>query len=139
MSLKDHLAKPRGSQSVTAYLHTLKATSNELALIDAPIQEDDLALHILKGLGSEFKEISGAIRARDTSISFEELHDKLVDYEAILNKEDAQVLSPVISANSTHRTNNFNSSHRSPNNPNASQYRSPNFQQGQPQSRFQFP
>ncbi|KAH7848995.1 hypothetical protein Vadar_011483 [Vaccinium darrowii] len=103
MSLKDRLAKPRGSQSVTAYLQTLKATSDELALIDAPIHEDDLALHILKGLGSEFKEISGAIRARDTSISFEELHDKLVDYEAILNKEDAQ--------------------------------RSPNFQQGQPQSR----
>ncbi|KAH7848869.1 hypothetical protein Vadar_009466 [Vaccinium darrowii] len=89
----------------------------------------------LKGLGSEFKEISGAICARDTSISFEELHDKLVDYESILNKEDAQVLSPVISANSTHHTNNFNSSRRSPNNPNTSQYRSPNFQQGQPQSR----
>ncbi|KAH7572413.1 hypothetical protein JRO89_XS04G0252900 [Xanthoceras sorbifolium] len=38
--------------------------------------------------GSEFKEIAAAVRARDTLISFDELHDKLVEHEAFLKRDE---------------------------------------------------
>lgn len=106
MSLKDRLAKPRDSKPMTEYLQTIKTTSDELALIDAPVSEDDLLLHILNGIGSEFKDLAGALRVHESDISFEELHDKLVDYEAFLQKENAQTTPQVITANSTHRSHN---------------------------------
>lgn len=43
-------------------------------------------IFILNGLGTEFREISTSIRARESSITFEELHDKLVDFELVLHK-----------------------------------------------------
>ncbi|KAF2284793.1 hypothetical protein GH714_030520 [Hevea brasiliensis] len=38
-------------------------------------------------IGPEFREITAAIIARETSITFEELHDKLTDYDAFLERE----------------------------------------------------
>ncbi|CAL8993827.1 unnamed protein product, partial [Prunus brigantina] len=79
MSLKERLTLARrDSKSVMKFLQSIKALADELALIDSPIFDDDLVIHILNGLGSDFKEIAAAIRARETPISFEELHDKLV-------------------------------------------------------------
>lgn len=43
-----------------------------------------LVIKILSGLGPEYKEISAAIHARDTTISYEELFDKLTDHETFL-------------------------------------------------------
>ena len=39
-------------------------------------------------MGTEFKELATTVRARDTVISFDELHDKLVEYEAFLKREE---------------------------------------------------
>ncbi|KAF7151361.1 hypothetical protein RHSIM_Rhsim02G0160900 [Rhododendron simsii] len=103
MSLKDRLHKPRDSKPVSEYLQTIKTISDELALIDAPVLADDLVLCILNGIGKEFKDIAGPLRTRDTDISFEELHDKLVDYETFLQQKAIPSASPVITAHSTHR------------------------------------
>lgn len=61
--------------------------ADELALIDVLVTEGDLTIYALNGLRIDFKEISPAIRARETAINFEELHDKLVDYEETLKRE----------------------------------------------------
>ncbi|KAL6310882.1 hypothetical protein AAG906_018041 [Vitis piasezkii] len=57
----------------------------------------------LNGLGSGFKEISAAIRARETPISFEELHDKSVEHETFLKREESRGGSNV-TVNSTRTT-----------------------------------
>lgn len=45
-------------------------------------------ISVLKGLGSNFKELKVVIRAQDSSISFEKLHDKLVNHEMFLKHEE---------------------------------------------------
>ena len=78
----------------------MKSTAGQLALVGAPLQEDDLILHCLNGIGPEFNEISGAVRAREQPISLEALHGKLVEYEDFLNEillKVASLLSQPIS------------------------------------------
>ena len=73
----------------------MKSTADELALAHAPMAEKDLVIFILNGLSFEFKEISTGIKARESDISFEELHDKLTDYEVIIKQEDIGSISTV--------------------------------------------
>ncbi|CAB4303610.1 unnamed protein product [Prunus armeniaca] len=85
MSLKERLTLTRrNSKPVIAYLQTVKAIADELALINASVADDNLVIHILNGVGPEFKELAAAVCARESSISFKELHDKLVEYEVAL-------------------------------------------------------
>ncbi|KAF2284802.1 hypothetical protein GH714_030641 [Hevea brasiliensis] len=59
---------------------------------------------LLQTFGPEFREITAAIIARETSITFEELHDKLTDYDAFLERESyTDGLS--VTANYTGRNN----------------------------------
>ena len=53
----------------------MKSTADKLVLAQAPVAEEDLIIFILNVLGSKFQEISTAVRARESVISFEELHD----------------------------------------------------------------
>ena len=76
----------------------MKSLANELAVAEAPVAEEDLIIFILNGLSSDFEELSTTIRARETAITFEELHDKLTDYETILKQDDFHSGS-VITAN----------------------------------------
>ncbi|KAK2975201.1 hypothetical protein RJ640_022093 [Escallonia rubra] len=122
MSLKERLLNnPRGTRSIQEYLQHMRAIADDLALVDNPLSEDDLVLYTLAGVGPEFKEIAAAIRARDTPISFDELYDKLGDYELHLKKEDSTPLS-IATANYTYRPNRF-SSRTAPNSNNASSRR----------------
>lgn len=41
---------------------------------------------VLDGLRDDYKSIVGAVNARDSAISFEELHEKLLDKETSLNQ-----------------------------------------------------
>ncbi|XP_021834620.1 uncharacterized protein LOC110774399, partial [Prunus avium] len=109
----------RDSKPVSEYLQRVKAIADELALIDVPLSDDDLVIHILNGVGPEFKEISAAVHARDSSISFETLHDKLVEYEAALKREESTTSAPVITANTAQQSRSFNRGPRN-NQPNQS-------------------
>ncbi|RVW72763.1 Retrovirus-related Pol polyprotein from transposon RE1 [Vitis vinifera] len=76
MQLKEDLTlMQRGNRSITEYLHSVKTIADELALIDALLSQDDITLYVLHGLGSDFRDIVAPIRARESSLSFEELHD----------------------------------------------------------------
>ena len=41
-------------------------------------------------MGNDFKEISVAIQARDSPVTFEELYDKLQDQETLLKQDEAK-------------------------------------------------
>ncbi|KAK0599109.1 hypothetical protein LWI29_002433 [Acer saccharum] len=86
----------KGSQSITEFLQHAKSIADELAMLDAPENSEDLTVKILNGLGDEFKDISAAIRARDSAITFEELHEKLLNFEAVLKQETTNNRSPIM-------------------------------------------
>ena len=91
MNLKEKLTNITcNTRSVAEYLQTIKGIADELALIDTHLSDDDLTIFALNGLGNGFKEIFAAIRARDTPVSFKELHDKLVEHEAFLKREESR-------------------------------------------------
>ena len=87
MQLKEEITLiKKGNRSIPEYLHVIKALTGEIALIDHPISDDDLTLYILNGLGSDFREIAAPIRARERSLTFEELHDLLVGHDSYLRQ-----------------------------------------------------
>jgi len=90
MQLKENLTLiQRESRSVSDYLHTIKVIIDELAVIDSPILADDITLYALNGLGSEFRDIAALIQNRESSLTFEELHDMLVSHESYLKRIEA--------------------------------------------------
>lgn len=96
LSLKEKLSHlSKGDLSITAYMQQIKTLSDELAIIHQPLDNTDLVLYTLNGIGAEFREVAAAIRARDTPISFEELHEKLEDFETYI-KRSAQSIDNVI-------------------------------------------
>jgi len=70
--------------NITDFVYFVKARSDELAILGAPIDIEDLTEKILDGLDDEYKELVRVVQARDTAISFDELHEKLLSFEASL-------------------------------------------------------
>ncbi|KAF5468883.1 hypothetical protein F2P56_012994 [Juglans regia] len=123
MQLKEDLTlNTRGSRSVTEFLQSIKMLADELAIIDHPVLDDDLTLYILNGLGPEFREIAAPIRARETSMKFEELHDLLVGHEKYIRRLEVQSAPLIATANYTQQKRSFSgnggssSSHRNSSN-----------------------
>ena len=56
----------------------------ELMSLGKPMDNEDLLEKILDGLGSEYQYIIDAVNGRDTPISFNELHEKLINKEITL-------------------------------------------------------
>ncbi|XP_015165514.1 uncharacterized protein [Solanum tuberosum] len=71
----------------------------------SPVADDELVVKILSDLGHEYHEITAAIRARDTALSFEEFFQKLTDRELFLKHQDIDRLSSIITAAVAQRTN----------------------------------
>ncbi|XP_022714623.1 uncharacterized protein LOC111274304 [Durio zibethinus] len=88
----------QGNKPVAEFMPVMKSIADELALAQAPATEDNLIIFILNGLGMQFREISTAIRARESAISLEELHDKLTNFEAVI-KQEKLITTPVITTN----------------------------------------
>ncbi|KAM2931499.1 hypothetical protein FF1_039693 [Malus domestica] len=75
------------TQHVSVFLQAIKVIINELAIIDSPLSDDDVVLRVLNGVGPAFKEIDVVVRTSDTSISFENLYDKLIEHETFLQRD----------------------------------------------------
>ena len=98
-TLKERLTRSHGpNQPVADYLNNLWSIANELTLIDSPVVDDDLVVHIVNNIGKDFKEIIGGVWARETSITFDELYDKLVDFEEYLKRNETLAQTPAITA-----------------------------------------
>ena len=107
LNLRNILMKTtKGSQSIDEYMQTVKIITDDLALMGYPLSEDEIILHVLNGLGNDFKEISVVIQARDSPVTFEELHDKLQDQESLLKQDDTSRETPPITAQFHHKFSN---------------------------------
>ncbi|KAJ0027681.1 hypothetical protein Pint_36319 [Pistacia integerrima] len=135
MQLKEELTLiQQENKTVQEYLHTVKSLADEIALIDHPISDDDLTLYILNGLGPAFREIATPIRARDKSLTFEELHDLLVSHEVYLRRLETATQQLVATANFSSRSG----SHRysaAPSNGNRGTQGFPKFPGSKPHTR----
>uniref|UniRef100_A0A1S3Y840 Late blight resistance protein homolog R1C-3 n=1 Tax=Nicotiana tabacum TaxID=4097 RepID=A0A1S3Y840_TOBAC len=80
----------KDSRPIVDYLHQVRSLCVELATAGSPVSNEELVVKILTGLGSEFRGLFAAIRARDSTISYEELYEKLLYYELFLHHEEAK-------------------------------------------------
>ena len=116
MSLKEPLSSiSKGTQSVSSYLQSIKSISDELSLIGHPLDDLDLVIYALNGLGPSFREFTASIRTRDSPTLFHELYDKLVDFEMFLEREERLNTSLPVTANHVQRRRQGNTYNRGPN------------------------
>ncbi|WVY94396.1 hypothetical protein V8G54_033484 [Vigna mungo] len=108
MSLKERLASiTKGNSSISEYLQSIRFLADELALIGHPVDDLDLVIATLNGLGPSFREFNASIRVRDSPLSFDELFDKLVDFDTFIQRDDRH--HPVAPLTANH-VNRFSSS-----------------------------
>ncbi|KAM3398844.1 hypothetical protein P3S68_002360 [Capsicum galapagoense] len=105
-NLRDRLTHlTKDSRPVIDYLHQLRSLCDELATAGAPVSNPELIVKILSGLRSEFRELYTAICTRDSTISYEELYEKLLDHEFFLkHEEDKKPISTPITAVAAQKT-----------------------------------
>jgi len=75
-------------------LQKIKEICTKLASVGVHISADEVFLHVVHGLPSEYDSIASALRARETAITLQELHDKLTDFEAHLTRRSSQTMAP---------------------------------------------
>lgn len=80
----------KGPKSVNKFLQTMNARVDKLALLGIPRDVEDLTDKILNGLENEYKELVCAFQAWGTSITFEELHEKFLNFEASIHTAKAE-------------------------------------------------
>ncbi|XP_057998254.1 uncharacterized protein LOC110664657 [Hevea brasiliensis] len=108
LSLREKISRTkRDSCPVAEYLQTIKSIADELSLCGSPITDVDLVVHVVRGVGSKFRDIAATIHARDTMITFDELQDKLLAHELYLKQIDPSFDSTPIMANYTRKGNNI--------------------------------
>ncbi|RZB65689.1 Retrovirus-related Pol polyprotein from transposon RE2 [Glycine soja] len=89
MSIRERLSSiTKGTSSVSIHLLSIRNIADELALIGHPIDDLEMVIHTLNSLGPTFREFTASIRTRDSPIAFNELYDKLVDFEMYLQCEE---------------------------------------------------
>lgn len=62
------------------YIQDIKIIIDDLAFISHPLSDEEVTIHILNGLGDEYKKPTSIIHVWDSSMSFKELYDKLIDH-----------------------------------------------------------
>ncbi|KAD6119781.1 hypothetical protein E3N88_11052 [Mikania micrantha] len=73
------------NQSITEYMQNIKIVVDELAILGKNMDQEDVNDVILNGLDQvSYKPIIDAIHGRDNPISFNELHEKLINHELSL-------------------------------------------------------
>ena len=83
----------KGLKSISEYMQAIKTRVDELALLGKPVDDEDLIDRVLEGRSDEYKSVINAINAHDTSISFPELHEKLLNKKASLQTAQPSPLS----------------------------------------------
>ncbi|CAH9105641.1 unnamed protein product [Cuscuta europaea] len=102
---KSHLKNTKkGSHSITHYLHTMKTCADQLTLLGKPMDIEDLVEHILDGLDSNYQCVIDAVNGRDVPITFDELHEKLLNKELELQAKQVSSVDLMFPA-TAHATN----------------------------------
>ncbi|KAG5578243.1 hypothetical protein H5410_058377 [Solanum commersonii] len=96
MSLRESLSNlKKGNLSITSYVQKIKQICSTLACAGIRISMDELFLHALHGLPAEYDTITAALRTRETPVTFEELHEKLLDFEQNLIRSSSSTTVPI--------------------------------------------
>jgi hypothetical protein len=99
----------KGSMSITDFVYFIKAKYDELAVLGAPMDTDDLTKQILDGLDEDYTELVQVVQAREAAISFDELHEKLLLFEASLQtRSQSSRLGPITANSFTKNSSNNN-------------------------------
>jgi len=108
MSLKECLSSiTKCDSNACDYLHSICSVANELALISHSVDGFDLVIVALNDLSPAYREFCAAIHTHDIPLLFDELFDKLVDYEIFLHQEERQQSSFPVTANHVSRLSFF--------------------------------
>ncbi|KAL5544306.1 hypothetical protein UlMin_008090 [Ulmus minor] len=89
----------KGSMSMMDYLMKLKGFSNNLAVVEEPVSEQDQIMNILAGLEADYNAVVTAINSRDDTISLEAIHSMLLSYEHRLELQNSIDNVPMVTAN----------------------------------------
>lgn len=65
-------------------MQAMKADADLLIALQSPLSSEDLTHYILKGLDETCQSVIDGVHSCDSSISFEELHEKLIIKELSL-------------------------------------------------------
>lgn len=85
--LKDQLNNiSKGNKTITEYMQAIKSCADHLAALGKSVDHEDLIDHVLAGLDESYKSVIDAVNGRDNSISFEELHEKLINKELTIQQ-----------------------------------------------------
>ena len=83
MTHYQNLASPQqGNRTITEYMQDVRHNIDSLALMNVSVDFDELSIRVLKGLGPPYSNIYHALQDRETLITFEELFEQLLSYEA---------------------------------------------------------
>ncbi|XP_012834081.1 PREDICTED: uncharacterized protein LOC105954943 [Erythranthe guttata] len=104
--IKDQTKKVvKGSQIITLYMQFIKTRTDELAALGKPMDHDDLIENILDGLDDDYKPIIDVVEGRETPITFNEIHEKLINKELSLRAQQPSTSPFPATANFAHRNN----------------------------------
>lgn len=96
----------KGTKSIDEYMQLIKTRSDSLALLGSPMDVEDLTDIILDGLPDDYKAVIESVHARDTPITFVELHEKLINRETALQSPTVQAPSFPVTANHVQASQN---------------------------------
>ncbi|KAE8671053.1 filamin A-interacting protein 1-like [Hibiscus syriacus] len=113
--LKDHLKNiTKGSQSITNYMQSIKMWADELATLGKPLNHEDLIEKVLEGLDENYQSIIDFVNGRDSTISFDELHEKLINKELSLRNKTSLSRLPASAYLTNVRSTPWSTTNRTP-------------------------
>uniref|UniRef100_A0A803NPY8 Integrase catalytic domain-containing protein n=1 Tax=Cannabis sativa TaxID=3483 RepID=A0A803NPY8_CANSA len=74
----------KGSQTISDYVDKIQFIADSLAVVGSQIDDQDLILQLLNGLGPEYDPVVSGITARSDVLSFEEVQALLLSHESRL-------------------------------------------------------
>ncbi|KAL8146584.1 hypothetical protein AgCh_004348 [Apium graveolens] len=92
--LKDQFNRiTKGNRSITEFMQAIKTCADQLAALGKKVEHEDLIDRVLLGLDESYTSVIEAVNGRDTPISFEELHEKLINRELTIqqNRQDSSM------------------------------------------------
>ncbi|KAF3787113.1 Retrovirus-related Pol polyprotein from transposon TNT 1-94 [Nymphaea thermarum] len=108
LQLKEQLQNLRkGNKSISQFVQKARSIAHHLKVAGKKVEEEDLILHILRGLPPQYEAMRASISIRKDPVSMTELLSLLLSHEAYLGEGDSveKASDSQVEANVTHRTN----------------------------------
>ncbi|CAI9786814.1 unnamed protein product [Fraxinus pennsylvanica] len=119
MGLKGKISRlHKGNSSIADYMREVRQIVDTLSILDKEPDLDEVTVHVLNGLDNDYKDIAAAINARDTSLTIDELQEKLeaTEFQIKANLTPHQLSSPVTANYTTNKpSNHYNSRNKNSN------------------------